>query len=221
MSNIKTITAPDRLGLLLPWLNGRYEEPHFAGTNPVPVAVWTDYPAVRRALGAFVRSFDGSADAAFVVAEPTDDVAALTDNAIGDLEALLRILLEQGFGDNADLSFPVASLRFALRGANRRKPGRRGSIVDGGVTAVRRYQASGAYVLRVQGPLTELVPFLLAQLLTAPNMVTVNRCERRDCQHYLITATGRRGRPQRFCGAWCREWTREQQKTKRTRRRTS
>jgi hypothetical protein len=217
MPKPKAPTAPDRLALLLPWLNGDYDENYFEGRNPEPVAVRTDFPAIRRALADFVQSFDGSASAAHVVAEPDDAVEALDDEAVGDIEARLRILLDQGFGENpfdAEMSFPASSLRFAVRNAGRQKPAKRGSIVDGGVTALRNYRAPGAYVLRVQGPMLELVPFLLGHLLTAPNMASVKRCERQGCTHFVIAATAKRGRPQRFCSAACREWNREQQQRK-------
>jgi hypothetical protein len=229
----KPLTAPARIGLLLPWLNGEMDE-HFWGPNPLygqPVygagespedfATKTDYPAIRRALAAFVASFDGSLEAAHVVAEPDDAVEALDDDGLRDLETQLRILLEQGFGENrfdAVMAFPATSLRFAVRNAGRQKPARRAGRISGGVTAVRNYRAPGAYVLRVQGPMQALVPFLLGHLLTAPNMASVKRCERRGCPHFVITATAKRGRPQRFCSAACREWNRELEQQQKQRR---
>jgi hypothetical protein len=217
------LTAPDRLALLVPWLNGAYDEHVLRISNrPEDTETFTDPLLVRRALAAFIGSFDGSEGAAHVVAEPDDTVEALDDEAIGDLEARLRILLEQGFGENpfdADLAFPASSLRFAVRNAGRQKPAKRGSVVAGGVTALRNYQAPGAYVLRVQGPTLELVPFLLGHLLTAPGMASVKRCGRRGCRHFVITATAKRGRPQRFCSAACREWNRELEQQRKTQRR--
>jgi hypothetical protein len=218
----KPLTAPARLALLLPWLNGDLDEHFYEGRNPEPVDVQTDFPAIRRALAAFLGSFDGSAEAAHVVAEPNDDVSALDDEAIGDLRAQLTVLIDQGFGENpfdAEIAFPASSLRFAVRNAGRQKPAQRGSIVAGGVTALRNYRAAGAYALRVQGPVLELVPFLLGHLLTAPNMASVKRCERQGCPHFVITATAKRGRPQRFCSAACREWNRELEQQRKSRRR--
>lgn len=236
------MTAPARLDLLLPWLNGTFDEHYFEGRNPEPVAVRTDFPAIRRALADFVQSFDGSAGAAHVVAEPDDAVEVLDDEAVGDLEARLNVLLEQGFTDEPplassarrqvipgtsfefvaqnvhDLALPLASLRFAVRGAGRQKPAKRGSIIDGGVTALRNYRAPGAYVLRVQGPTMELVPFLLGQLLTAPDMVAVKRCRRPGCSHFIGTATAAVGAPKQFCSAACREWNRELEQQRKPRR---
>jgi hypothetical protein len=218
----KPLTAPARLRLLLPWLNGKLDQDVYRpGDRPEDVATWTDYPAVRHAIAEFVGSFDGSEGAAHVVAEPDDTVEALDDEAIGELEARLRILLEQGFGENpfdAEMAFPATSLRFAVRNAGRQKPAKRGSVIDGGVTALRNYRASGAYVLRVQGPTVELVPFLLGHLLTAPNMTSVKRCERQGCAHF-VTETGEPGPPPRFCSAACREWNRELLEKRKTRRR--
>ena len=79
-----TMTAPARLNLLLPWLNGDLDENYYEGRNPEPVAVRTDYAAIRRVLATFVKSFDGSEGAAHVVAEPDDIVDAIDDEAIGD-----------------------------------------------------------------------------------------------------------------------------------------
>ena len=214
------LTAPARLGLLLDWLNGELDEhvwgpnplygqpyPYGEGEGPEDFAIRTDFPAIRRALAEFVKSFDASAEAAHVVAEPEDAAEALDDEALGDLEARLSILLQQGFGENpydAAMSFPLSSLRFAVRGAGRQKPAKRGSVVAGGVTALRNYRAPGAYVLRVQGPMLELVPYLVGVLLTAPGMTAVKRCERRGCSHF-VAETGKKGAPQRFCSKPCRE----------------
>ena len=236
----KPMTAPARLNLLLPWLNGTFDE-HVWGPNPTyghPVygagegpedfAVQTDYSAIRRAVADFVQSFDGSAGAGYVLAEPDDEVAALDDDALDNLEAALRILLKQGFGENpfdAEMEFPASSLRFAVRNAGRQKPAKRsvkrgGKLggIDGGVTALRNYRAPGAYALRVKGPTPELVPFLLGHLLTAPDMVSVKRCERQGCTRFVITATAKRGRPQRFCGEGCRGLNRELEQQRKRRR---
>lgn len=229
-----TMTGPARLNLILEWLNGVFDEHHFDGRGPEPTAVWTDYAAVRRAVADFVRSFDGTAGAAHL--EVVADAAPVpkrrsfiaseraerqpTDEELSELEVLLQIMLEQGFGDPTlkDLSVAVPSLRFAVRGTGRRPPARRGSVIDGGVATQRAYRAPGAYVLTVQGPTLELVPFLLMQLLTAPDMVSVKRCERQGCPHFVITAAAKRGRPQRFCSAACREWNRELTQRQKARR---
>jgi hypothetical protein len=224
--------------------NPLYGQPHpyGAGEGPEDFATRTDYPAIRRVLADFLATFDGSADAGHV--EVVDDpepagVDASTppsDEDLDDLEVRLRVLIEQGFDgpaggatvrfkggefttQPAPVFLPATSLRFAVRNVGRQKPAKRGSVVAGGVTALRSYRAAGAYVLQVMGPTLELVPYLVAHLLTAPNMASVKRCERRGCVHFVITATARRGRPQRFCSAACREWNRELEHQRKTRRR--
>lgn len=236
----KLKSAPDRLALLLPWLNGAFEEQFFRGRSSEPVAVKTDYAAIRHAIGDFVASFDGSADAGHVVAQPDETAAAMDEDAIENLEADLAMLLGQGLNPSdappdippdmkqwvepltqLDISMSFEKLRLSIRSARRRKPSKRGSVTAGGVTALRNYGASGAYVLRAQGPLADVVPFLLAHLLTAPGMVAVIQCERPGCTHFVIAATGKRGRPQRFCSAACREWNRELEQRRKQRRRKS
>jgi len=252
----KTLTAPGRLKLLLPWLNGDLDEHFYEGRNPEPVAMRTDYAAVRRALQEFVESFDGSADAAHVrvgrvepsaaelafrrhaaadlgsladqmIWELPDEPVAETDDDLSNLGAHLRMLLAQGFGDAnegdlSNLSSPLTSLRFAVRSAGRQKPAKRGTVTGGGVTALRKYRAAGAYVLQVMGPTLELVPYLVAHLLTAPNMASVKRCERQGCPHFVIAATGKQGRPSKFCSKTCGQWNREQlERQRKLRRKTS
>lgn len=212
-----SVTASDKLNLLLPWLNG---------------ALDTDYAAVRRAIAAFVRSFDGSAEAGHleVVTDPRPahlkKTTGPTDDELDDLGATLQILLAQGFGDQtlADLAFPGASLRFAVRSSSRVKPkwhinrGTGKKVVMGGAKALRDYHAAGAYVLQVHGPMTELVPFLIAHLLTQPGMVAVRRCPAPGCQHFLVTAAAARGRPQIFCSGSCRLRAAEQKTHRRMKR---
>jgi hypothetical protein len=222
------LTAPARLRLLLDWLNGRFDEHHFVGHNPEPVAVWTDYPAIRRALAAFVGSFDGTAGTGYVVAKPDDNVSALDDEAIGELGAMLNILLEQGFGEPSlqDFDMPLRSLRMQVRGVGRQKPKiDRFDVTENGspmrkgfAKKLRAFHEPGAYVLHVRGPISDLVPFLLAHLLTAPNMVAVNQCQRPGCSG-LVVQTGQQGPPQKFCSELCRGWNRaiEQQQKRRER----
>jgi hypothetical protein len=239
----KPQTGPARLDLLLGWLNGDLHEHHFRGRNPEPVAVRTDYAAIRQAVADFVESFDGSDGAGHleVVDDPTpmkEPATEPTDEELDELEATLHILLEQGFDGPGDgvrvesalgqftatptnLTLPATSLRFAVRSARRQKPKKRGSVgIDGGLTALRNYRAPGAYVLQVYGSTIELAPFLVAHLLTQADMVAVKRCRRSGCTKFIVTATAARGAPKQFCSAACREWSREleQQRRKQTRR---
>ena len=145
----------------------------------------------------------------------------------------LKVLLEQGFGDPTleDLAIPVASLRVAVRSAGRRPLQWRdtrsgGRVLEGGKLARDAYLAPGAYVLRVQGSPFELVPYLVAHLLTQPGMVAVKRCARRDqppwadCPRFFIDTPGRRGQPKRFCSRSCGLRYAEQSPKKGTTRRT-
>ena len=115
-------------------------------------------------------------------AKPGHTPEALSDDELGTLEAMTRIVLEQGFGDATlkGYAFPTSSLGFAVRGAGRQKPvgavtasGSRG--LAGGVEAKRAFQAAGAYVLQISGDTAQLVPFLVAHLLMQHDMVGVRR----------------------------------------------
>jgi hypothetical protein len=220
------LTAPARLTLLLPWLNGDLDD----GRS-------SDFLAIRHAIAEFLRSFDGSAAAGHL--EVIDDPAPPhvrrlsgqggepTDEELDDLGARLRILLAQGFGDGllgdvsaaSGTSIDMPDLRISVRNTGRRKPAKRGSIIVGGVTAQRDYRRPGAYVLQVRGPLIQLVPFLAAHLLSAPDMLAVKRCERSGCEHFVVEATAARGRPRQFCSKSCRERNAEQRELQRKRRR--
>src|SRR5262245_45329534 len=105
----KALTAPQRLQLLLPWLNGTLDKYVSQAGNPQPVAVGTDFTAVRQAIAEFIDSFEGSAAASHieVIADPAPEHikrlsvqrTAPTDEDLDDLGQRLRILLAQGFGD--------------------------------------------------------------------------------------------------------------------------
>jgi hypothetical protein len=235
------LTAPDRLTLLLPWLNDEYgTDVYGPTTRPEDVQTWTDYAKVRRALADFVRSFDGSSGAGYLEVVEPGKLPLLMDEDLDRLAAALRLLLGAGFEDatltdrtlqvalldiglgdatRADLSLPAASLRVWVRGAGRHPPkrifGKR--VGEGGIQAQRAYRAAGAYVLQVQGDPADLAPFLVAHLLTQADMVAVRRCERTGCDHYVLVAMAKRGARQRFCSATCRVWNAElkQRKNKR------
>lgn len=196
----KPASAPDRLRLLLSWLNGELDPQR-------------DVTAIRRAATAFLESFDGSEGAGHVEVEAPQE---LTIEELFEVDDVLLLLLEQGFGDPTlqEASFPVTSLRIAVRSANRSKPRRRSTpggalVVDGGIAAKRAWAAAGAYVLRVSGSPGELLPFLILHLLTQADMVAVKRCRRRghvgfvDCPKFFIVAPGARGKPQQFCSHMC------------------
>lgn len=222
------ITAPGRLALLLPWLNGEFEE-HVWGPNPLyrqprygageapeDLAIKTDFPAIRRDLKDFIRSFDGTAGAGFVItaAEDVAAVDALDDEVIGDLGVLLNIMLQQGFGEPSlqepHMAAPVSSLRLRICGMGRQRP--RG-IAQGTIQARRRYREAGAYALRISGGIMDLVPALLGLLLTAADMVVVKKCRRPRCERYIVE-TAARGARRQFCSGSCRELDKEMEQKK-------
>jgi hypothetical protein len=216
------LTAPDRLKLLLPWLNGAYTHtvPR-KGLPPEDAECWTDYAQVRQAVDEFLKSFDGSKNAAHLVAEPDDE--ALEPDALDDLAARLGLVLEQGFGEPTLQSgmclLPLTGITLAVAQAGRVKPGWR--VTKGGnhvrtgregegIQAKRAWLSAGAYRLRVQGSALALVPFLVAHLLTQAEMVRLARCKRRgdpnwlDCPNFFVTDPTQRGRPREYCAPSCR-----------------
>ncbi len=123
----RTLTAPERLDLLLPWINGDFE----ALVGPYPPAMHIDYAAIRQAVAAFLGSFDGSEGAGFLAVEDVTGPRP-TDEELGLLGAGLRIAFAQGFGDAGVESerFPI-TLFFAIRSAGRQRPGWRGGVKGG------------------------------------------------------------------------------------------
>jgi hypothetical protein len=225
------VTAPGRLALLLPWLNGDYDQDVPSPTDrPEDVQTFTDYDQVRRDIAEFLRSFDGSAACGHI--EVARDRAPIPDfirrdmpvEAPGSNEELrevaagLRLLLDQSFEPGPwDGKLPAGSLRFSIRSAGRQRPKgipgvTGGRTPAGGANAVRDYRGSGAFVLQVDGRDVDLVPFLVAHLLTQPEMVSVRRCARSGCDRYLVTALAKKGRPRTFCSTGCGDMNRAEQK---------
>lgn len=192
-----SLTAPGRLGLLLPWLNGDR-----VGALELKV----------RLIG-FVGSFDGSAAAGFVDVRLERLVARLDEpkpepagTLVEQLETLRLILLAVLQADDmAEVrSFP--SLRFGVRRV--RPPAKRSKLKP---RERQAYQDAGAAVLRVEGSLMDLVPFLLMHLLTAPDMMTVARCPapqaghwRDQCGRWFVQQVTGPGRPRDYCSDNCR-----------------
>jgi hypothetical protein len=188
------LTASARLRPLLSWVNG----------DPVSAL------QVRFGLLGFVGSFDGSAAAGFVDVSLARQVARLdephpepTGTLAEQLETLRLTLRDVLQADAEARSFP--SLRFSVRRV--RPPAKRSKLKP---RERQAYQDAGAAVLRVEGSLMDLVPFLLMHLLTAPDMMTVARCPapqaghwRDRCGRWFVQATGR-GRPREYCTDPCR-----------------
>jgi hypothetical protein len=180
------ITAPDRLRLLLSWVNN----------DPVgPLQV-------QLGLAGFVSSFDGSAAAGFVdarerfVARLDEPQPEPTGTLAEQYETLRLILREVLQADAAPRSFP--SLRFGVHRV--RPPTKRSKLKP---RERQAYQDAGAAVLRVEGSLMDLVPFLLMHLLMAPDMMTVARCPAPQAGRWFVQVAGR-GRPRDYCTDACR-----------------
>ncbi len=188
------LTAPDRLRPLLSWVNGDRN-----GQD------------LRFQLINFLNSFDGSAAAGFVdvslnrlvarLDEPQPQPAGTLAEQFETLRLILRKVLQ---ADAEPRSFP--SLRFGVRRV--RAPAKRSTLRP---HEHRAYQAAGAAVLRVEGGLTDLVPFLVGHLLTAPGMMTVARCpapraghRREPCGRWFVQQVTGPGRPRDYCSDACR-----------------
>ena len=204
-------SAPDRFRLLLPWLNGEAIRPS----------------AACRAIRAFVATFDGSPRVGHLeVADlPSEgdvrDALLRTAGAAHgnrtELEVLQQLVLRMlasGFQKNEAWSDDYVSLDFGVRNARRRAPGK---LTRVGRRARAAYMAPGAFVLRIRAPLLDLVPFLVAHLLTAPDVLTIGRCAapapnnwKERCGHFLIKFG--RGHPRDFCSKACRTRNHEEQK---------
>jgi hypothetical protein len=101
-------------------------------------------------------------------------------------------------------SFP--SLRFGTRRV--RQPAKRSQLRTARARA--EYDDAGAIVLRVDGRVPDLVPFLLQSLLRAPGMMTIARCPapqvghwNERCGRWFLQAAVV-GRPKEFCSDKCR-----------------
>ena len=210
----KPLTPRQRLASLLTWLNG--------DLSPADV---------RRQLKDFLDSFDGSVEAGHLrvhgatPGESYDEIHAITSDALDALRERLVDLLRRGFTpDIADPRwgevFPDVQSSPSLRvGVLRLSPLSPGKLSHASKSERRGYMAPGAYTLLVGGKLCDLVPFLVAHLLTAPGMAAVARCPApaprrpgrpsadshwdKRCGHFVIRTTGR-GRPTEFCSAACR-----------------
>jgi hypothetical protein len=181
-------SATGRLGLLLPWVSG----------NTMPNI------ELRLRLAAFVDSFDGSEAASCIEVrvgprEPDREVKTTLSEQLDTLRLIVRDVLQGNVRK-------FQSLQFSQRAA--RRPESRGKL-----TARQRkiYDAAGGRVLRVEGPLMELVPFLVMHLMTAPGMMALSRCTAPkayagddECGNWFVQKAGRAGRPRAHCSDRCK-----------------
>jgi hypothetical protein len=211
------VTAAQRLGLLVDWLNDFIEL--YRPDNDLDVKRWA--AAGRAAIGRFLISFDGSPSAGhvetlrrskdmprFIRADMPHGLAMDAD-ALQHLQVELNLMLQAGFGGPgvSGGSLPMPSLRFGVRNLHR------GDAKMSGLKRRERrdYAAPGAYVLQVTGTTHDLVLYLVLHLLTAENMAGVlARCDRAPapnnwqerCNRWFIR-TGH-GRRREFCSNACR-----------------
>jgi len=202
----------DRLGALLPWING----------DDVPVRV------VTRTLRAFIESFDGGESAGHVVVarggrNPSIPAGVVSEtrprhvkewlrvndeDALDQMRAVLHEMLTAGLADHNDKwAFLPTSLEIGVLNARRARPTKTMARAER-KTARRVFNTSGAYALVVDGSPEDLVPFLVAHLLTMPGAARVIRCAARaphstdPCRRFRISKG--RGRPPLHCKENCR-----------------
>lgn len=198
--------AVSYLRRLTPWLNGddtsgRATElvlrfiAAFDGTeNAAHVAVWPHERSSRR--GRWARSATNVAEMELVRARVVD-------------------LLRRAFPPEPGYAVPAGphvmdlpSLQFGARSARRSLKALRDAKSERRAKAI--YMAPGAFSLLVDGELRDLLPFLVAHLLTAPGMAVLARCRALGayqpsvrCGNLIVTAG--RGRPRLTCSDPCRE----------------
>jgi hypothetical protein len=223
------MTALTRLTELLKWPNGDFDEWTFTRRSPSvddsrsvkkkrltpqePDALSINRVAIRKLLDAFVRSFDGSPDAGFVVAEADDRAGQIGDDELDALGVLLHTIVMCGLDPTLQGrigldGFPTPSLRFTVLGAGRQeskwRPTKNGNLMRvGGAAAKSAYRAPGAYVLKAMGTTADLVPFLVAHLLTQRDMVAIRRCKRRLCDRFVVINQTKRGHRPEYCEPLC------------------
>lgn len=225
----RLMSAAERLGLLLPWLND--PGPPLAA-SAAETARWET--PIRSSIARFLASFDGSPAAGYVEmirrekgwsrglqALAPDGRLGLERDDLLLLQHLLNQLLDPEFGlsrsegdEQGLLMSPEAptrtvlmpSLGFGVRNLSR------GDLKLSAMSARERraYTSAGAYVLQVRGTARDLVLYLTLQLLTAQRMAGVlarcpapapnNWTER--CERWFLR-TGH-GRKREYCSDACR-----------------
>lgn len=192
---------------LIGWANGG------GGVEPV------DPKVARTVVGAYVGTFDGSEGSGFIEAgaeawtplpfglSRTFGRSLSEDEDLETLRLVVRGILLQGFNDPQSFSealggsVPLA-LHFGVRSQRGRAPKEK-----------RKRQAffktSGSYVMRVQGQLPDLIPFLVLHSLVSSGAARIARCPapkpynaKERCGSFFLT--GGKGQPRKFCSDKCR-----------------
>lgn len=229
---------PERLELLLPWLN---LSRHVGEWGVMPPGL------VRRRLKAFLRAFDGSQDAGYIrqVYEGKREAGGLSffrdheeewpeqsereewiEGELFKLRSDLVDMLSVGFPGprrTKNRWWDPEEFESLWFGVARGRGAAKVSIMK--AKERQDYFASGAYVLLVDGALRDLVRFLVGVLLTQPGMVMIKRCPapmpnnwKQQCDRFLLGTQGR-GRPRMFCSDACRVRASEKAKSDLDRRR--
>lgn len=203
---MRTLTAPDRLAQLLPWLNG----------EPLTDA------DIRQQLHAFLRSFDEATEhTGYLRIVGPVSARSVESETLERLRIALKATLQSGFWEDRLVGTDTIERTWEVRmrphayqlrfGTVRRRdetpyaepsqnPSRR---------AKRQHAAPGAYELVVSGPVSDLVPYLAMHLLTAPGAASIGRCPApapnnwdARCHQFLLRTT--QGHPREFCSEACR-----------------
>jgi hypothetical protein len=210
------LSAPQRLGLLLPWLND--PGPPLTSSPPEVTRWVVRYQA---AIARFLVSFDDSTAAGHIELirrgkgwsralqplAPAGRVDLDRDDLL-ILQDLVRQLLEVGLDrpDAIKRTVAMPSLAFGIRSQPR------GDLKLSALSLRERraYTSAGAYVLQVRGTARDLVLYLTLHLLTAPHMAGVlarcpapapNKWEEPCNRWFLRTGNGRR---REYCSDACR-----------------
>jgi len=199
-NNVATATtAPDRLGLLLPWLNG-------------------DRLSKREILSRvtqFVSSPVGGELIGFQAVQAEQMAAGgISDLQLARIRRDLLTLLEDVAAPKAGRTrrwpsrlWRLSSLRFTAASS-----GRKDVKLSALNTQERRaYLGPGAYLMWVSGRLRDVLVYTMMRTLTEPGAVSLARCpapslndRSRPCGGWLIAIGARRGRPGTYCSDACR-----------------
>ena len=181
-----SLLAPQRFGLLLPWINGEslrdadIRERLFSFLEPAAGVFAADVDErgrIRTALPTVNAELFGKQ-----YARPK--VQPISAARLERLRNELRELL------NGDVRLrQLTSLRFALF----------------------KDRQNGAYVVGVDGRLCDLVVYQVMRLLTVPSSVVLAQCQapapgdwKKRCGNWLVTGGDRRGRRRLYCSGACR-----------------
>jgi len=192
-------TAPDRLGLLLPWLNG--------------------HQLSKRDILSRVMQFASSPVGGELVgfqAVQAEQMAAgrISHQQLARIRRDLLALLEDVAAPKAGRTrrwpsrlWRLSSLRFTAASSGR-DPQKLSTLKS---QERRDYLGAGAYLMWVSGRLRDVLVYTVMRTLTEPGAVALARCpapslddRSRPCGSWLIAIGARRGRPGTYCSDACR-----------------